>query len=247
MSQQIAHDAHDAYVTYDAYVEILASGACRAQLLDLPGCFAIADDVTAAVSALEGSIPAYYEWLRSHDEYTPIVVGPFHVEVKDTSRSLGNTHTRQRILRARCRASKRRRSRVAAGAAGVVAGRPAPPRRAYPRRTARYTHARRPTAQRVCFTRPPKSQARYLVMLNDQPDPTAAVALADAPPLEQLREVKDVSLRRLRNTSDDERGRIIEVLGERWSLHKILRCGILSARMCSRVVGGCHDPIDQFS
>src|SRR6185312_13331924 len=89
MGQQIAHDAHDAYVTYDAYVEVLASGACRAQLLDLPGCFAIANEVTTAVAALEDSIPAYYEWLRSHDEDTPIVVGPFHVEVKDTQRVSG--------------------------------------------------------------------------------------------------------------------------------------------------------------
>ena len=47
----------------------------------------------------------------------------------------------------------------------------------------------------------------------------------------RLREVKDVSLRRLRNVSENERGRIIEVLGMRWSLRKILRCGILSARM----------------
>jgi hypothetical protein len=76
-----------------------------------------------------------------------------------------------------------------------------------------------------------ESQARYLVMLNDQPDPTAAVALADGTPLEQLREVKEVSLRRLRNVPENDRGRITEVLGVRWSLRKILRCGILSARM----------------
>ena len=68
-------------------------------------------------------------------------------------------------------------------------------------------------------------------MLNAQPDPTAAITLPDAPPLEQLREVKDVSLRRLRNVPENDRGRIVEVLGTRWSLRKVLRCGILSARM----------------
>jgi geranylgeranyl pyrophosphate synthase len=75
------------------------------------------------------------------------------------------------------------------------------------------------------------AQAGYLVILNARPDPYAEITLPDAPSLEQLREVKDVSLRRLRNVSENDRGRIVEVLGARWSLRKILRCGILSARM----------------
>jgi hypothetical protein len=75
------------------------------------------------------------------------------------------------------------------------------------------------------------AQAGYLIILNAQPDPYTEITLPDAPPLEQLREVKGVSLRRLRNVSEDDRRRIVEVLGARWSLRKILRCGILSARM----------------
>ncbi len=231
MSQQITHEARDAYVTYDTYVEVLASGGCRAQLLDLPGCFAVANDVTAAVSALEGRIPAYYEWLRSHDEDTPIVVGPFHVEVKDTQQVSGQYPYQTNAF--------------FAPDAEPVSGEDLEWLLAlleWSLDDLLHLGERIPAEQRDTPTRagpPPnvslhqaaESQTRYLIMLDAQPDPTAAVALADAPPLEQLREVKVVSLRRLSNTSDDDRGRIIEVLGERWSLHKILRCGILSARM----------------
>src|SRR5579862_8362777 len=65
--------------TYDAALEVLADGACLAQILDLPGCFAVAGDVSDALTTLATAIPAYYAWLRSHDEYTPLVTGPFAV------------------------------------------------------------------------------------------------------------------------------------------------------------------------
>ena len=49
--------------------------------------------------------------------------------------------------------------------------------------------------------------------------------------INQVQRRRRNSLRRLRNVSEDDRRRIVEVLGARWSLRKILRCGILSARM----------------
>ena len=231
MGQQIAHNAHDAYVTYDAYVEVLASGACRAQLLDLPGCFAIADDVTAAVSALEGSIPAYYDWLRSHDEDTPIVVGPFHVEVKEVQEVPGqyphaadaffgpdNDPVSNEDLDWLLTLLEWSLDDLL-----TLGERIAPAQR--------HISTRAGPPPNVSLHQAAETQARYLAMLNAQPDPYAAITLPDGAPLEQLREVKEVSLRRLRNVPENDRGRITEVLGARWSLRKILRCGILSARM----------------
>lgn len=219
------------HVEHDAYVEVLASGVCRAQLIDLPGCFALASDVRVALSRLEGRIPAYYDWLRSHDEYTPIVTGPFRVQVMDVQEVAGQYPH----------------------AADAFFGPDATP---VSNEDLDWLLAllewslddlltlgeRIPPAQRDVPTRdgpPPntllrqaaEAQARYLVLLNAQPDPYAAITLPDAPPLAQLREVKNVSLQRLRNVPEKDRDRVFEVMNARWSLRKILRCGILSARM----------------
>jgi hypothetical protein len=216
-------------VEHDAYVEILASGACRAQLLDLPGCFALASDVWVAISRVEHGIPAYYDWLRSHDEYTPIVAGPFRVQVKDIREVSGqfpgttdaffppdatpvSTEDLDWLLALLDWALE---DLIDLGETIAPHARDIPTRAGPP--------------PNVLLRQAAEAQARYLVMLNAQPDPIS-VTLTDAAPLEQLREVRDVSLRRLRNASDDDRARVFEVLGDQWSLRKILRCGILSAR-----------------
>jgi predicted RNase H-like HicB family nuclease len=221
MSQQVAHDA---------YVEVLDSGACRAQVSDLPGCFAVGQDVVSALMALAERIPAYYDWLRSHDEYTPMVAGPFRVEAKAVERVTGRYPNVTEAF-------------FPSDATPVngedldwllallewslddlihLGERIAPAQRETPTPTGPPPNALLRQAAEI--------QARYLVMLNARPDPRV-VTLPDAPPLGQLREVRQVSLRRLRNTTEQDRQRIIEVQGERWSLRKILRCGILSARI----------------
>jgi hypothetical protein len=228
MIEQREHGKHG---DHGAYVEILPSGRCRAQLLDLPGCFALGSDVWVAVSHLERSIPAYYDWLRSHDEETPIVTGPFRVQLMETQEVAGplpyqadaffgpdndpvNNEDLDWLLALLGWALD---DLLQLGARIPLEWRNLPTREGPPPNNLLHQAA--------------EAQARYLVILNAQPDPTAAITLPDAPPLEQLREVKEVSLRRLRNVSETERGRIAEVLGMRWSLRKILRCGILSARL----------------
>lgn len=67
-------------ITYDAYVELGVDGLYTAQLLDLLGCYARGATEDEALHRLDSAIPAYYEWLRSHDDYTPIVKGPFAVK-----------------------------------------------------------------------------------------------------------------------------------------------------------------------
>src|SRR5579875_2131327 len=66
-------------ITYDAYVEYTVDGFYTAQLLDLLGCYARGATEAEALQRLDDAIPAYYDWLRSHDDDTPIVKGPFSV------------------------------------------------------------------------------------------------------------------------------------------------------------------------
>lgn len=249
MSQQIGHDSHDAHEAteaqgvedvHDAYaasIETLDSGVCRAQLIEMPGCFAIGQDIPSTLVALEARIPAYYDWLRTHDEYTPIVAGPFQVRVQETQQAPG-------------RYPQIREAFFATDAQPVTSedldwllallewslddlltlGERISP-------TARDRATRAGPPPNALLHQAADAQARYLVMLNAQPDPTT-VKLPDTPPLEQLREVREVSLRRLRNVSEQDRSRVFETLGERWSLRKILRCGILSARMYAEPLAG---------
>ena len=223
--QQREHGDHD------AYVEVMPSGKCRAQLLDLPGCFAIGSDVWVAVSHLERSIPAYYDWLRSHDEETPIVAGPFRVQLMETQEVAGplpyqadaffgpdnDPVSNEDLDWLLALLEWALDDLIQLGERIPLEQRNLPTREGPP--------------PNVLLQQAATAQAGYLVILNTQPDPTAAIALPDVTPLEQLREVKDVALRRLRNVSESDYGRSVEVLGARWSLRKILRCGILSARM----------------
>ncbi len=68
---------------YDAYLEVDAGGSCLAQLLDLPGCFAVASSTEGALQALVARIPLYHAWLTRHDEYTPVIAGPYEVAVSE--------------------------------------------------------------------------------------------------------------------------------------------------------------------
>lgn len=218
------------WVAHDAYVEVVASGAVRAQLIDLPGCFAVGNDIEASVAALEGRIPAYYDWLRAHDEYTPTVAGPFHVEIKETQYITGRFPYLDDAFFAPDAAPVTGEDldwllallEWSLDDLSELGQRISPDRRDAPTRVG-------PPPNRL-LRQAAEAQARYLVLLNAQPD-LSAVKLKDAPPLEQVREVRDVSLRRLRTTSDEDRRRVFEIQGQRWSLRKILRCGILSARM----------------
>ena len=75
-------------LVYDAVVESLPDGTQRALILDLPGCSATGPDEASALRRLVAGVPAYYEWLRSHDEYTPIVAGPFEARVRERQQAV---------------------------------------------------------------------------------------------------------------------------------------------------------------
>ncbi len=71
-------------IVYDGYLERYADGTCLAQLADLPGCFASGASPDEALQRLAGAIPAYYAWLARHDDYTPLVQGTFQVVAKES-------------------------------------------------------------------------------------------------------------------------------------------------------------------
>src|SRR5258708_2497236 len=74
-------------LVYDACLEVRSDGACLAQLCDMPACFARGADETEALRILEACIPAYFAWLARHDEYTPVMRGPFRVAVAEALRA----------------------------------------------------------------------------------------------------------------------------------------------------------------
>jgi predicted RNase H-like HicB family nuclease/uncharacterized damage-inducible protein DinB len=77
----------DEPVTYDAYLEVERDGRWVARILDLPGCQADGMSEQEALAALTAAIPAYYAWLKRHDDYTPDVRGPWAVIPRETVRS----------------------------------------------------------------------------------------------------------------------------------------------------------------
>src|SRR5215470_6903674 len=64
---------------YEGYIERYPDGTYLAQLIDLPGCFGRGVGLDVSLRQVAAAIPAYYGWLVRHDEYTPLVQGPFEV------------------------------------------------------------------------------------------------------------------------------------------------------------------------
>lgn len=217
-------------MTYDAYLEVRDDGSCLAQLLDLPGCFSIGASPDAALSALAASIPAYYEWLRRHDDYTPAVHGPFLVLPREVQRT--------------ATASGLPLAAFFSPAAEPVTAEDldwylALLDWAYTDFAA-MLHAQAsaaldvPRAGGVTPLQLAEQVAQTQLWLLSRIEPQPRVPqLAQLPgaTLDKVRQVWKASLHRLRNTTDDERERILEQNGERWSLRMVLQGSILLVRM----------------
>jgi hypothetical protein len=80
----------DGGVTYDAYLEGTGSAQWRARILDLAGCWADGASEQQALAALAGALPDYFAWLRAHDDYTPVVAGPFILRPCETQPALSD-------------------------------------------------------------------------------------------------------------------------------------------------------------
>ena len=72
---------------YDAYLLRYPDGSWLAQLADLPGAYATGATQADAAARLGAAIPAYFVWLRQHDEYTPITHDASHVIPREVAES----------------------------------------------------------------------------------------------------------------------------------------------------------------
>jgi predicted RNase H-like HicB family nuclease len=202
---------------YDAYLELAEDGACLAQLLDLPGCFARGPDERSAVERLVAGIPAYFAWLRQHDDYTPEVAGPFAVEIREVQRV--STH------------AGRPRAAFFAPAAEPVSSEDldwllALLDWAYADLMAALQTLPEGRTHADAVTR---DQLWLLSRLEPEPRPVTIEQL-DGEPLVRLRQVWQAALHRLRTSTEDERQRILEHDGECWSLRQVLYRSILLVR-----------------
>ena len=220
----------DAPITYDAYLEVGQDGQWLAVIPDLPGCFGGGATEQAALSALTAAIPAYYAWLKTHDDYTPEVRGPWRVAPRETFRTvmvgdyevgafftpdaepvddeeldwglalLGWAHEDLMSL--------------ACGAPDAVLDAP-------------------PTAGgrtlRQALDHVAQTQLWYVSCLDTFPVPTAISQLPGAT-VERLDRVHAACVDRLRAATDEQRTRVIERHGERWSMRKVLRRSVWHVR-----------------
>lgn len=204
-------------VTYDASIEMQPDGSCLAQLLDLPGCFGRGTDEASALAALAVAIPDYYAWLRRHDDYTPDVAGPFAVTPKQVERV---QMVNGRIV----------------GAFFATEDEPVTNEDLdWLLALLDWTYsdlyallAALPASERAEQT---AQEQLWLISRIDSHPIVPRIEQLPGTALDKLRQVWRASIQRLRTTSDEERQRILEHDGERWSLRKVLRRSVLHARI----------------
>lgn len=216
-----------ATIVYDGYLECYADGTCLAQLADLPGCFSLGTSPEEAMRRITAAIPAYYAWLTGHDEYTPLVQGPFQVvarEVQETTPERGAFFT--------------------SDAAPVTAEDLdwylvllewafedlLALARSMPVSTLELLGADGRSG-RDCLISFSAHLSRGLAYLLDQPEPPAPGPIPLASVLGWLEGAVQASIARLRATDEKERARIVEREGMRWSVRRVLRQAILDARI----------------
>jgi predicted RNase H-like HicB family nuclease len=217
-------------VTYDSYIEVQPDGSCLAQLLDLPGCFGRGTDEARALAALMAAIPDYYAWLRRHDDYTPDVAGPFAVTPKQVERV---QMVNGRVV----------------GAFFAAEDEPVTSEDLdWPLALLDWAYSdlyallaalstselERPGLDGLTPSARAERTAQEQLWLISRIEPRPTMPRIEQLPgtaLDRLRQVWRASIQRLRNTSDEERQRILEQDGERWSLRKVLRRSVLHARI----------------
>ena len=219
-------------IIYDAYVRTGDDGVYTALLLDLLGCYARGASEAEALARLRERIPAYYAWLSQHDEYTPIVQGPFNVRRKEA------LHASPRIG-------------AQSGAFFELDGQPVTEEdldwalailgwayddlltlaRSVPPERLAHPGAGGATPDDLLAR---VAQTQLLLLTHLAPTHQPANTPTELPPgdtVSQLNWVRQATLARLRATNDDERASVHDdANGERWSLRKLLRRSVLLVR-----------------
>ncbi len=217
----------DDEIVCDGYVEVYPDGSCLAQLLDLPGCHARAESEAEALDALGSRIVDYYSWLGAHDEYAPQVRGHFRVETRERCPAVAESD--------------------AGAGSGAFFGPDANPISDEDldwylallewslgdivARVETELASGGPYSQHAEeFALEAAQRQLWLISQLTADGPVASVEQLSGTSLHRLRQVARASAARLRKTSDNERERVVERDGVRWSLRKVLRRSVLSAQ-----------------
>lgn len=196
---------------FDAYVERFANGVYRAFAVDLPGCMARNEQQSAALEAAIAAIPGYFEWLRQHDEYTPVIQGPFHLNVVAGADVPADHHT---AFFPRDRETM---------APDDLEWRLTILEWLYDDLTGRATTISRPDLVYELVA------SQWWLAGRLKPEASVTKPF-DGGPAEQLRAVRNASLAQLRSVYAADPGRVTDRDGELWSLRTVVRCSIFAAR-----------------
>ena len=238
MSEENGHE-----IVYDAYVERGIDGLYTAQLLDLLGCYARGTSEAEALRRLDVAIPAYYAWLRVHDDYTPIVNGPFAVRALQSLAAKAEGSPWSGVFFADDAAPLADDDLDWALAILewsyddlVAFARSLPPGRLTQPLTSAAHHGASPTdALRYAL----QLQVLCLSFITEPPGENMQPPAAVGPEIvAQIAWARDETLARLRATTDAQRSLVHTIGGERWSLRKIARTSILIARVTTDVLAG---------
>lgn len=216
-------DGVGAGAVYDGALEVRPDGSCLAQIADLPGCFGRGAGQEAALAALVASIPGYYAWLSAHDDYTPVMHGPYTVTAREVAR-VGDERIGAFFATDAEPVSNEDLDwylalldwsygdlAALAGVVGQVAAR---------------------------LLDVVAQEQLWLTTRLDARPVVPPVTQLPGTPADHLRQVWQASLARLRAATEEERERVWEHEGERWSLRKVLRRSVLLARERTEALRG---------
>jgi predicted RNase H-like HicB family nuclease len=220
----------DTPITYDAYLERHQDGRWLAIIPDLPGCFGSGPTDQAALAALTAAIPPYYAWLRTHDDYTPQVRGPWAVVPRETFQTFIAGDYEVNAFFAPD-AQPVDDDELDWGLALLAWAYEDLMRlvRAAPPSALDAVSASGGRTPRQILDHVAQMQLWYVSRLDASPVPTAIGQLPGAP-IERLERVYAACADRLRATTDQQRVQVLQHQGERWSLRKVLRRGVWHVR-----------------
>ena len=219
-------------IVYDAYIRTGENGGYTALLLDLLGCYAHGASEGEALARLREVIPTYYEWLSRHDEYTPIVQGPFDVQLKQAlhaSPTMGATGGV--FFEGDAQPVTNEDLDWALAILGwAFDDLLALAHSVTPDRLAQTNAAGWSPKDLLIHTA--QAQLNLLTHLAPSHQPiNTPTALPSGDALSQVNWTRQMTLDRLRATNDDERASVHDDSnGERWSLRKLLRRSVLLIR-----------------
>lgn len=231
-----------ATVTHDAYLEVERDGRWTAQILDLPGCFAFGRDEAGALAALTASLPTYYAWLRSHDDYMPDVRGPWQVVPRETlnTRPVGE-HEVNAFFAPDAQAVDDEELDWGLALLGWAHEDLMRMARALPAAALDVPPPQGGRTLRQILDHVGQSQLWFVSRLDASPVPTAISQLGGET-VERLDRVHNACESRLRGANEEQRARVLDHEGERWSMRKVLRRSVQHTREhtaeVQRLMGG---------